>query len=204
MARRSDPARRSATLALGPLRFRAPAGAGGGSGSARRTGPGPGPRGRCPRPPRPAGSRSSGAGSSIRRPRRRCPAPRSIAAGSAGGRAWLPAPWRSPSCPHRLRLRGTAAGPCAGRGTPPWRGCARQRSRRGTAARGCRRWIEGARSRVASRTAYFSTQRRKDARTQRTSRARLIAGHQICPGWAAALRSLRLCVEVLPFCWPLR
>ena len=81
-----------------PGRAPAPAAAGASPDSARRRCPPPAARGRPrPRPP-PAGSPSSDRHSSTRRRRRRRRAPRSIAAGSACGRASRRAPWRSPSC----------------------------------------------------------------------------------------------------------
>ena len=96
----------------------APAAAGGGSDSGRRKCRARCGRGRARRPPRRGGSPSSARDSSTRRRRWRRRGPRSIAGGSACGRARRRAPWRSPSCRRRPRLRAGAAGRAAGRGTP--------------------------------------------------------------------------------------
>ena len=86
------------------------------------------------------GSRSSARRNSTHRPRTRRRAPRSIAAGSAGGRASRPAPWRSRSCRRRPRLRGRAAGPFAAPGTARSRASGRRDSRPRRAASAWRRW----------------------------------------------------------------
>ena len=98
---------------------------------------------RSPRPRR-CGSRPSGRGSSTRRPRWRRRGPRSTAAGSAGGRAPAPAPWRSRSCRPRPRPPGTAGGRASARGTRRWRGRGPPRSPPTRAAPGSRRWFRAA------------------------------------------------------------